>query len=106
MSILKETTKTLKTNNNFNNHANSNMKATMKISPLTKHLRFIDENDNDNNNNEKYDCVDNFEDFYFKTNAENNNNQEENSRQLQISVNGRGLGLVLPKVFYFFNYRI
>ena len=98
MSILKETTKTLKTNNNFNNHASSNMKAPMKISPLTKHLRFIDENDT--NNNEKYDCVDNFEDFYFKTDAESNNNQAENSRQLQISVNGRGMGLVLPKVFY------
>jgi hypothetical protein len=104
MSILKETTKTLKTNNNFNSHANTNMKASVKISPLTKHLRFVDENDS--NNNEKYDCVDNFEDFYFKTDAENNNNQGENSRQLQISVNGRGMGLVLPKVFCFFNHRI
>ena len=82
MNFFKETTKTLKNKNNS--------KVPIKISPLSKHFsRFIDENDN--NGIEKYDTLENFEDYYFKS-------DNENTRHVQISVNGRGMGLFLPKV--------
>ena len=90
MNFFKETTKTLKTNSNFNRTNKNNSKAPIKISPLSKHFsRFIDENDN--NGIEKYDTLENFEDYYFKS-------DNENTRHVQISVNGRGMGLFLPKV--------